>query len=92
MAKKGSTAKKARKVYEKTDAGKAERFKDFANARVPRAIKAMRAVGRLAVGGNYKYSTDEAQKVCAALAAEYNRVKNAFETAGKGKTEALFTL
>lgn len=90
MAKKGN-GKTARKVYPKTEAGKAERFKDFANVRVPRAIKSLRAVGKLAVSGSCVYSTEEAQKICSALAAEYNRVKSAFET-GKAATDALFSL
>ena len=82
--------KKARKQYTKDDAGKTERFKDFANNRVPRAIKAIRAVGKLASGSSYKYSAEDAQKICAALAAEYNRLKMAFE--GKKPAEETFKL
>ena len=90
MAKSKNVAK-VKKEYPKTEAGKKDRFTDSANARVPRAIKAIRAVGKLAVSGVMSYSTEDAQKICAALAAEYNRVKSAFET-GKVSKDELFKL
>lgn len=76
--------KKPRKTYADSDAGRAEKFKDFANQRVTRALRALRAVGKLANKRAYKYEAEQVTKIGDALNAELQRVADAF----KGGTKA----
>lgn len=70
-------SKKPRKTYTKDDAGRKERFRDFANVRVNRALKAIEAVGKLANKRSYGYTEKHVENIKAAL-------ENAVDTAMTG--------
>ena len=80
---KGDKSKKARKVYAKDDAGRAAKFKDFAALRVTRALRSLRAVGKLANKRAYGYTPEQVAKIGEALNAELQRVADAFKGGAK---------
>ena len=69
------------------DAGKAAKFKDFANKRTTRALRSLRAVGKLANRRAYVYTPEQVAKIGSALNAELARVAEAF----KGGTKSADT-
>lgn len=83
-------SKKPRKVYSKDDAGRAAKFKDFAAIRVTRALRALRAVGKLANKRSYGYTPEQVKKIGDAINAEVEGVANAFK--GGTKSADAFEL
>jgi hypothetical protein len=70
-------ARKPRKAVAPADETKADRFRRLANARLPRAIKAIDAIGNLA-GGSYERTDAQVALVVGALQAAVDRVQKAF--------------
>ena len=68
-----------------------EKFVRLANARVPKAIKAIRLVGNLSNTSNYAFEPREAKKIIEALERELRGLKQRFDTHGKGD-ETFFKL
>jgi hypothetical protein len=68
-----------------------QKFVRLANARVPKAIKAIRLVGNLSNRSNYAYHPHEAKKLVDALEKEIRALKLRFE-AKIESDEQLFKL
>ena len=62
-----------------------DKFKELAEKRVIRAIKAIRLVGNLANANNYEYDQDDADKIIASFERELKTLKARFATSGKEK-------
>lgn len=57
-----------------------EKFILLAEARVTKAIKALRLVGNLSNKSNYKYTDEDAKKIIKALEGELKQLKSRFES------------
>lgn len=68
---------------------KAQRFVRLAKQRVPKAIKQIANIGKLS-GGGYEYTSEQANKIVAALTAAVTEVKEKF--AGKKHAAIEFDL
>lgn len=60
-----------------------QKFIRLANARVPRAIKAIRLIGNLSNRSNYDYGAADARKIVEALDLEVRNLRLRFEAASK---------
>ena len=70
---------------------KRERFVRLAEARVEKAIRALRVIGNLANRNNYEYTDRDVQKIHNALVAELANLKAQFRTSG-GEEAVRFKL
>ena len=68
-----------------------EKFIKLAEARVNKAIKAMKLVGNLSDKTNYSYTDDDVKKILAALTKELNTIKTRY-TSGNKSDEPSFRL
>lgn len=76
---------------EKTvDAAKQQSFKRLAVKRVPKAIAALRSVGKLASTTSYEYTDEQANKVVETLQAELDKVKSQFTSGEVAKDGITF--
>jgi DNA-binding PadR family transcriptional regulator len=71
--------KKDRKTYADTDAGKAEKFRDFANMRTTRALRAVRAISKLSSKRSYVYTETQVKQIVKAVQSELDKLSAAFE-------------
>ena len=93
MAKaKKNGAPKSRKTYADSDAGKREKSRDFASMRVTRAVRALRAVKRLANRKAYTYSDAQREQIVGVLDTEFRQVTDAFENDAAVVAESGFIL
>lgn len=82
MAKKKSSATAA-------TGDKSAAFAKLAEARVNKAIKAMRQIKYLTNPVTYTYTDDQVQLVLSALASAYNEVETAFKNPKAAKSEGF---
>jgi len=68
-----------------------EKFIKLAEARVNKAIKAMKLVGNLSDKTNYSYTDDDVKKILTALTKELNTIKTRY-TSGNNNDEPSFRL
>lgn len=90
VAKKGGKlggGRKAGKAYTKDDKGRGERFVDFGQKRVSKAIKAVRQIGNLSNKQSYHYTDEQVTRMFNALAEAHNAAKAKFSAKGKEKGE-----
>lgn len=59
---------------------KREKFVDLAEARVSRAMQAIRVVGNLSNRNNYEYTDDDVRKIVKALSAEIDAMQARFRS------------
>ena len=78
-------------MVEKTTSENARKFRELAEKRVVKAIKAIRLVGNLSNRTNYSYTEEEAKKIVSALQKEIAVVKRRFGNS-TNSDEATFTL
>jgi len=71
---------------------KRDSFVRLANARVNKALDALRLVGNLSNKANYEYTTEDAEKIVEALRVAVQECKKKFEIAGKGEQLETFRL
>lgn len=69
---------------------KAGDFKRLASKRVPKAIQALRSVGKLASTTSYEYTDEQADKVVETLQAELDKVKEQFASGEVAKDGVTF--
>ena len=60
----------------------ARKFRQLAEKRVTKAIKAIRLIGNLSNKSNYSYTDDEAKKIISALQDEILTIKKRFNDSG----------
>lgn len=65
------------------------KFVELAQKRVTRALKDIRLVGNLSNRSNYKYTEDDARKICKALRDAVEDVRARFERKGDDKATAF---
>jgi len=70
---------------------KRERFVRLAEARVEKAIRALRVIGNLANKNNYEYTERDVQKIHNALVAELTNLRAQFKSSG-GQDSVRFRL
>ena len=68
---------------------KREKFIRLAEARVARAIGAIRILGNLSNTSNYEYGEEDAKKIISALQSELNDLKKKFATRDKTASKAF---
>jgi hypothetical protein len=68
-----------------------KKFVDLAEKRVTRALRDIRLIGNLSNRSNYKYTDEDARKICKALREAVDEVKARFERRGDEKA-VLFRL
>lgn len=61
-----------------TTRDKAGDFKRLAEKRVPKAIVAIRSIGKLASGVSYEFTDEQAEKICDVLQGELDKIKKQF--------------
>lgn len=71
---------------------KRERFVELGEARVKKATQMLRLIGNLSNPSNYAYSTEDAQKILAALDAEMKLLRAKFQASLSGRAKGEFTL
>lgn len=71
---------------------KRERFVELGEARVRKAVQMLRLIGNLSNTSNYEYSSDDAQKILAALDAEVKLVRAKFNAALNRRDKNEFKL
>jgi len=69
-------------MIEKYQSESARKFRELAEKRVLKAIKAIRLVGNLSNRTNYNYSEEEVKKIVTALQKETLAVKRRFSDSG----------
>lgn len=67
-------------------------FVRLANARVNKALEAIRLVGNLSNTSNYSYSEEDAEKIVSSLRSAVNDCKRRFDVAGKDEDARKFRL
>lgn len=65
---------------------KRNNFIRLAEARVTKALKAIKVVGNLSNKANYEYSDQDIQKIINALQTEISTLKSRFKNKGSGET------
>ena len=70
---------------------KRQRFVNLAEARVSRALQAIRVIGNLSNRNNYEYTEDDVRKIVKALNAELEAMQARFRTP-ESKARPEFTL
>ena len=68
---------------------KRKKFIRLAEARVARAIGAIRILGNLSNTSNYEYREEDAKKIISALQSELNDLKKKFATRDKTASKAF---
>lgn len=83
-------ARKARKQYSNDDAGKSEKFRDFANVRFEKVAKALKQIANLS-GSSYKSTDSEIKKMFEAIRDKVDIAEARFQKGSKAEvTEKLF--
>ena len=77
-------AKRGRKAVAPENESKTDKFRRLANQRLPKAIKAVDAVAKLAASTNYEWTSEQVEKIVAALKTAVVRVENSFEGGDAG--------
>jgi hypothetical protein len=77
-------AKGKRKSVAPENEAKTDKFRRLANQRLPKAVKAIDAIAKLATGTNYEWTSEQVEKIAAALRAAVVRVENSFEGGDAG--------
>ena len=78
-------------MTERNEPANARKFRELAEKRVVKAMKAIRLVGNLSNRTNYSYTEEEAKKIVSALQKEVWAVKRRFKDSGN-PDEVEFTL
>jgi len=63
-----------------------KKFVELAEKRVSRALKDLRLIGNLSNRSNYKYTDEDARKICAALKNALAEIQAKFERRGDDKS------
>jgi ABC-type Fe3+-hydroxamate transport system substrate-binding protein len=69
--------------------GDREKFVELAEKRVTRALRDIRLIGNLSNRSNYKYTEDDARKICKALREAVEEVRARFDRKGDDKATAF---